>query len=129
MHNNRTGFAPQPGEATGPDDRYQASDIYNDSSVAGDNVKEALDELSNTTAGIDFREETRVVTAAEIAGKAMNLSSVPKQDMDIEFTIDGAAPNMRNINFIVSGSSINWNNTIIDGILEEGDTVSVKYYI
>ena len=41
-----TGYAPQPPEGSGVDGRYTASDIENDSSVAGVNVKEALDALS-----------------------------------------------------------------------------------
>ena len=124
----RKGFAPQPPDATGPYDQYQASDIYNDSGVTGDNVKEALDALNSGIAGAVFVEEQITLTATQASNKAILLQNTPKQDLDIEFTIVGSSTNVRDIHFYVTGSVLNWSGTSLDGILSEGDIVSIKYY-
>ena len=122
------GFAPQPPEATGPYDQYQASDIYNDSGVTGDNVKEALDELNAGVGGSTFVEEQFTLIANQISSQRVLLSNVPRLDQNIEFTIWNATPNVINADFAISGSVLSWANTLLSGKLRIDDLISVKYY-
>ena len=124
----RGGYAPRPPAGSGPGGIYTASDIINDSGVAGDNVKEALDTL-NIAVGGGFVQDNFTLTAQQVVNKSVFLSNTPAPGGPVDFKIQGASVNLQGLDFDINGSTLTWNGLRPDGKIKVGDMISVTYRI
>ena len=117
----KSGYAPRAGVD-------KASQVVNDSSVPGDSVADALDNLSSQMAGAPF-EDDFTLTAAQLASKAVYLTNTPRTGAPVTVRIGDAGVNLENKDFRVTGSTLSWAGLTPDGLLEQGDRLVVIYYI
>lgn len=76
-----------------------------------------------------YRKEIRSLTSSEITNAAISLADTPDVSEPVTFTVLGGAPNVRTLSFSVSGSTLSWRGSDMDGILEVGDDIMVDYRI
>lgn len=74
-------------------------------------------------------QETFVINGTNLINKAVNLANTPASALTIRVIIIGAIPQVYGVDYIVIGSSINWNGYDLDGVLEVGDEMIVQYYM
>lgn len=79
--------------------------------------------------GTDTKVETRTISAGEETAKQLTLSALPVNSTDIVLAIRGAGTQTQGSDYTVSGATISWNGTALDGILVEGDEVYIQYNI
>ena len=68
-----------------------------------------------------------VVTTEHIAAKSLALSETPIVEPDVTIEIKDAPGQFYGDDYIVIGSDLSWNGLGLDGILEVGDKITVRY--
>ena len=82
--------------------------------------------VNYTAQPLNAIHELITLDSGHISAKAVNLQHTP--DGNVELIILSANPQVETIDWQIIGSSISWNGLDIDGILETGDILSIKYY-
>jgi hypothetical protein len=83
--------------------------------------------VSITGSILRWAHDLFTLTALQISNKFVNLSNVPADPNGVILEIEGANTQIQDNSWEISGSSLSWNGKDIDGVLEEGDILSVKY--
>jgi hypothetical protein len=84
-------------------------------------------DLYPLTAITQWANEVVMLNATQITNKAVNLANTPTVPESVFLIIEGAPPQIQSRSWDVSGSTLSWAGTDIDGVLEEGDYISIKY--
>ena len=95
------------------------------------NVQETFNEVFNTIDEIKNKSTQEIfLLSQEIlsAGK-IELSKIPKVSHETYLIVQNAAPQIYGVDFSVSGKFLTWQNLGLDGLLSEGDLLSVVYPI
>lgn len=69
------------------------------------------------------------LTLGDILAKEITLTNPPTFPQYVLLQVDGAPPCFYTLDFTVSGSTLSWNGTRLDGLLEIGDVFQVIYFV
>jgi hypothetical protein len=84
----------------------------------------------NTSATVPtYTKELKTLTSTEVTNATVYLHDTPNASWPVTFSIKNAGVNLNGLDFTVSGSTLSWRNTDLDGILEDDDEVLIEYYI
>jgi hypothetical protein len=67
------------------------------------------------------------ITAVEVAAKQITLSPVPNDSGSVTLEFLGAGGQENGVDFGVSGDVLSWNGKGLDGFIESGDIIIVRY--
>jgi hypothetical protein len=73
--------------------------------------------------------EYRTVTAGENTAKQLTLGATPLDPTKVILAIAGAPTQVYGTDFTVSGTTLSWNGTALDGILSTGDQLLIEYNV
>lgn len=69
------------------------------------------------------------LTLGDILAKEITLANTPTYPQYVLLQIDGAAPSFYNLDFTVTGDTLSWNGTRLDGLLDVADVLQVIYFV
>lgn len=75
-----------------------------------------------------FQVEYRVLTAPEVAAKQLTLAFTPNSAAKVLLDTVGGTSQIYTIDFIVSGSTMDWTGLGLDGVVSAGDTFRIVYF-
>lgn len=86
--------------------------------------------LTNATPGVGgYNVDYFVISASEELAKEVELSGTPTSPTKTLLDIaEGGGAQIYSVDFIVSGNTLSWNGTRLDGLLEEGDEIRVIWF-
>lgn len=86
--------------------------------------------LTGSTPGIGgYNVDYYTLTPTDIAAKSIDLSGVPTQNTKVLLDIaDGGGSRAYGLDYYVYGSTLTWESTRLDGLLEEGDELRVVWF-
>jgi len=84
-------------------------------------------ETLDKTAG-EAKSVLHTITAEEMETKSFNLPDVPNHTALMIFRPIGGPTQTIGLDFNITGSTILWEGYALDGILEEGDVISISYF-
>jgi len=84
---------------------------------------------SSVSAIHDARSYTHTITSTDIAHKYFTLPHTPDNGNLVHMVIEGAPSLVNGSSFVVVGNKISWNGYELDGLIEAGDKVYVRYYV
>lgn len=91
---------------------------------AGSNIT-----IDATGGGSPLEIEYRTVTAPEAAAKSLTLADTPIDPTKVILGIAGAPTQVYGTDFTVSGTTLSWSGTALDGILDTGDQLLIQYNV
>ncbi len=91
---------------------------------AGSNIT-----IDSTASGSPLEIEYRTVTAPEATAKAITLAATPATPSLVVMGVAGAPTQVYGTDFTVSGSTLSWSGTALDGILDAGDQLLLQYNV
>jgi hypothetical protein len=74
------------------------------------------------------KTEYRTISAGEATAKALTLSNSPSISGEVNLDVIGGGPQFYGDDFIVSGSTLDWNGLGLDGLLAAGDKLRISYF-
>lgn len=69
------------------------------------------------------------LSAGQVTAKAVALSAVPAIPERVSFTVQGAPEQFYGDDFTINGSELSWGGLALDGILEAGDKVKIRFLV
>jgi hypothetical protein len=84
-------------------------------------------EISATGSSVTDNLEYRELTALEISNKSLTLLNTPLAASLVAVDAIGGGAQDYGIDFTVTGNILSWNGLALDGLLEAGDKLRIKY--
>lgn len=79
--------------------------------------------------GSTIEVEYRTITSGEAGTKSLTLSMTPTSPTQVVFGVGGGGTQIYGTDFTVTGTTLSWSGTALDGILTTGDQVVIQYDI
>lgn len=70
---------------------------------------------------------TFTLSATNINNKSVTLPAIPNQPLVVDVTPEGGPSQLYGIDFEILGNVLSWNGKGLDGFLEAGETLTVRY--
>jgi len=85
------------------------------------------EKLSNSTQQKVIVEEFTLDSTAIVTTKLVTLSQTPINDEDVKLLVYEGIAQDEGVDYIITGTTLSWNGTPLDGLLEVGDKLQVSY--
>jgi len=86
-----------------------------------------IDESTGGVAGSEYKVDKRTLDATDISNKFVTLDEVPTDTTDTRLVVIGGIEQEYGADFVVSGSTVDWNGLGLDGVLAIGDKLVIIY--
>jgi len=85
--------------------------------------------LHSGMAGVGgYEVEQHILDLVDVLNKEVTLLETPTQPVFTLMMIDGGPPLFYGLDLTVSGNTVSWNGTRLDGLIEVGDRIQIIYY-
>ena len=83
-------------------------------------------QLTGTT---EWKHDIFELDSTQVANRSVYLSNTPSIAESVMLAIEGAPSQIQTRSYNVSGSTVSWAGTDLDGVMDVGDVLSIKYLI